>query len=262
MSPRAALTAGLLAATLAAPLAASRHVRAAGPDRMDRMDLTIYVQGDLIARGGVVVVNPVPVPPERWRAAVAATGPGLPPPADLGPAPAGEARLTLAVESRYANVQFLFPEGTRYTYRLRPHPGAGTPAAPNVQILEVAGDYELSVGFAGQQTSGDRTIRIPGPDTDERDARVLAVLARDRSALRPPIACAAQPATQICTFPAADWPAIAERWRTERLALDRDYRRMERLDACQRAAEQAGRPRNRCELVSGENEEPRYEYRP
>ncbi|MCZ0735335.1 hypothetical protein [Phreatobacter sp. AB_2022a] len=259
MSPRAALSAGLLAVALGALLAATPHVRAAGPERMD---LTIYVKGDLIARGGVIVVNPVPVPPEQWRAAVTATAPGLPPPADLGSPPAGEARLTLAVESRYANVQFLFPEGTRYTYRLRPHPDARAPAPPGVQILEVAGDHELSVGFAGQQTSGDRTIRIPGPDTDERDARVLAVIARDRSALQPRIACAAQPAIQLCTFPQADWPAITERWRKQRLALDREYRRMERLDECQQAAERDGRRRSACELVSGENEEPRYEYRP
>ena len=259
MSPRAALSAGLLAVALTAPLVAARHARAAGPERMD---LTIYVKGDLIARGGVIVVNPVPVPPERWRAAIAATEPDLPPPADLGPATAGEARLTLAAQSRYTNIQFLFPEGTRYTYRLRPHPDTDAPATPDIQILEVASDYELSIGFAGQQTSGDRTIRIPGPDTDERDARVLATIARDRSSLRPPITCAARPATQVCTVPAADWPAVAERWRKERLALDREYRRMQRLDECHQAADSAGRSRNRCALVSGENEEPRYEVRP
>lgn len=74
-------------------------------------DLTIYLSGDLWERGGVVYVNPIPVPEARWREVVASDNVVLLPPGDLRPiAPDGK-RMTVALDKQFGNVQFLYPAG-------------------------------------------------------------------------------------------------------------------------------------------------------
>lgn len=231
-------------------------------------DVTIYVSGALLERGGVVIVNPLPVSDAHWRQLDAARDSALPLPGNLPPiAPTGR-RMIVSIDRQFSEIQFLHPQGHgKYNFRFR------AMSAPNVNAEEletrwlsiggVDGETRLGEqmlhGFTGMPTSGFHAIQILNPQTSERAARVLATL-REGADVKP-LECETRAAVSVCTYAEADWPAIEVSWRTATAALEKEYRRMDALNACYRAAESAGKREGTCNLVSPESEEAIYEFR-
>jgi len=223
-------------------------------------DLTIYLSGDLWEHGGVVHVNPIPVPEARWREVVASENVALAPPGDLRPiAPDGK-RMTVTLDKQFGDVQFLYPAGRgKYTFRFRPHPGQAESPDRGARVLSIGGvqedtglGEEMAVGFTGMPTSGFQFFHIVAPDTNERSARVLSGLA-DR--LKPKdVSCTTRSATSVCTFADDSWPGIVKEWAKGKLELDQEYRRMDALKQCYDGAG-AMRGKGTCEpTVDGQGE--------
>lgn len=189
-------------------------------------DLTITVGGDLLRHGGVVTVYPVPVAPDVWARE---TG--------------GENAATIALDSRYTEVQLRYPSDATYTYRFRPAEGTPDAKAHGTQVLSVIGTDEndrgpqMKAGFTDAWSSGGRIIRVPslaevsGPDettrtmarwgeTEGRDA-VPPADERSARALLPvvefgpeglPLQCAGDGRVQVCTIARERWPLLEARW--------------------------------------------------
>lgn len=229
-------------------------------------DVTIYVSGVLLERGGVVIVNPLPVSDVRWRELDVQSDPALQPPGNLPAiAPAGR-RMVVSIDQPFSEIQFLYPQGRgKYTFRFRPRPGAGATDLETrlLSIGGIDGDTGLGQamphGFTGMATSGDQTIQIIGPQTSERAARVLATLRDDTHAK--PLTCDTRTAVSVCVYSASDWADVKKAWDTGTAALEKEYRRMETLNTCYREAERAAKGDGSCHLVSDESAEAVYEFR-
>lgn len=231
-------------------------------------DLTIFVSGDLLAQGGVVTVNPLPVPPERWAQVQAAENTTLPPPADLKPIATDGKRMTVTADRRYSDVQFLYPAGRKYTFRLRPAPDQPVSAeGRGTQLLSVGGvDMEtgqgqkMTFGFTDMATSGDQTIQVAAPDTDELSARALVGVVV-LGGTRPPMQCTTRSATSVCAPPDAAWPDVAARWEKAKAESIYEAKRHVALRKCYDTPPGRGQTQG-CELVSKPGEDPVYEYKP
>lgn len=230
-------------------------------------DLTIYLSGDLWERGGVVHVNPIPVPEVRWREVVASENVVLAPPGDLRPiAPDGK-RMTVALDKQFGNVQFLYPAGRgTFTFRFKPYPGKAVESADRgVRVLSIGGvqedtglGEEMTVGFTDMPTSGFQFFHIVAPDTNERSARVLSGLA-DR--LKPKdMSCMTRSATSVCTYVADAWPGIVKDWDKGKAELDQEYRRMDALKQCYDGAGTM-RGKGTCDPTVDEQGETTYTFR-
>lgn len=233
-----------------------------------RFDVTIYVSGELLERGGVVAVYPLPVSEQRWKGAVAQQANAIPPPADLSPIAADGARITLSLFEPFYQVQFLYPEGrNHYIFRFRPLPGAQAAKRElRTRVLTIGGvDGEtgkgetMTEGFVGSFTSGSQIIHINTQGINERAARVLAGMDEDLN--RKTLVCDTQAVVSACSYAPSDWPTVRLDWDKGRAALDKEYRRMETLDKCYRTAENEGKGEGNCVLTSEEPEEAVYDYR-
>ncbi|MEQ1651561.1 MAG: hypothetical protein ABL897_03645, partial [Hyphomicrobium sp.] len=221
-----------------------------------------------LERGGVVIVNPLPVSDARWSELNVEHDAALPLPGILPPiAPTGR-RMAVSIDRQFSEIQFLHPQGLgKYSFRFRPLSAANvnTPELETrwLSIGGVDGETRLGEemlhGFTGMPTSGFHAIQIVKPQTSERAARVLAAL-REGAEVKP-LECETRTAVSVCTYAEAEWPAIEDAWRKQTAALEKEYRRMDALDACYRAAESAGKRQGTCDLVSPESEEATYEFR-
>ncbi len=233
-----------------------------------KTDLTIYVSGELLERGGVVVVYPLPVSEQRWKVASTQQVNTVPPPVDLTPIASDGARVTVSLQEPFYQVQFLYPEGRdHFTFRFRSLPGTQTPERElTTQLLTVGGvDSETGLGetmhegFVGLSTSGTQIIHVNTTGINERAARVLAGIDEDMN--RRTLTCQTQALVSACTFSKTDWPLVRQDWAKGRADLDKEYRRMDTLNKCYRNAESQGRTGGTCELKSAEEDEAVYEYR-
>lgn len=121
-----------------------------------RTDLTIYVDGALLERGGLVVVLPTQVPLAEWRERQgrpnpAASDPRLDRRKPIGPA---DRRLSVRVSAVTAVVEFAYPQGGGFNYRVLPLPGSTVRP-------EQLGSLMLSTGQSGDRhpTTGERVKR-------------------------------------------------------------------------------------------------------
>ncbi|QEI08331.1 hypothetical protein FXN63_22700 [Pigmentiphaga aceris] len=230
-------------------------------------DVTIYLSGEIWARGGAVKVNPLPVSQARWREVLAADNVVIAPPGDLKPiAPDGK-RMTVVVDKQYADVQFLYPEGRgNFTFRFKPHPDEKIPAAErSVRILTIGGvdsntnlGEEMKVGFKGMPTAGIQVFHIIAPDTNERSARVLAGVADPINGMA--MTCAMRSATSVCTHDAQTWQTMVVQWEKEKIELDQEYRRMAALERCYDGAG-LQRGKGTCEPTVDSQGETTYTFR-
>lgn len=230
-------------------------------------DLTIYLSGDLWERGGVVYVNPIPVPEARWREVVASDNVVLLPPGDLRPiAPDGK-RMTVALDKQFGNVQFLYPAGRgKFTFRFKPYPGKAAESPDRgVRVLSIGGvqedtglGEEMTVGFTGMPTSGFQIFHIVAPDTNERSARVLSGLGDPWN--KRDMRCETRSATSVCVYPADTWQGIVEDWDKGKVELDQEYRRMDALEQCYDGAG-AMRGKGTCDPTVDDKGETTYTFR-
>ncbi|MGU3494447.1 hypothetical protein ACLBXM_10435 [Xanthobacteraceae bacterium A53D] len=187
-------------------------------------DLTIYVAGDLLRKGGVVSVNPLPVPRAEWEKIQAADNSPLPVPDKLKPIAEGGKRMSVVASGQYSHIQFFYPDDVTYTFRFRPHPEQAQEAkGQGTRPLTIGGvnsdtglGPEMEVGFKGRATSGDQTIQVIAPDTDELSARSLMGVV-ELMPNRPPLTCQTQSATAVCVVEPASWPKVAADWEKSRL---------------------------------------------
>lgn len=252
---------------LAVLLAATAVGCAESASEPAQSDLTIYVAGDLLAHGGVVVVNPLPVAPERWAQVSAAENVSLPPPADLKPIATDGKRMTVTADRQFSDVQFFYPAGREYTFRLRPAPDQRvTPEGRGTQLLSVGGvdmttgqGAKMAYGFTDMDTSGDQTIHVAAPDTDELSARALVgvVVLGMRT---PPMQCVTRSATSVCTPTDAAWPDVTARWETGKAESIYEQKRHVALRKCYDTPPGRGQTQG-CELVSPPGADPVYEYK-
>lgn len=259
------------AALLAVALCSSACSEAA-PDKT-QSDLTIFVGGDLLAKGGVVFIHPIPVPEERWRSIVAEENRTLPPPDGLKPIAEGGKRLTVTIESQASHVQFLYPQGDRkYTFRFRSHPDADEALKKDTGtgLLSIGGvdmntglGSEMRFGFTGMPDSGRQIIQVGRKGTDQLTARALVVaVEQPQPEPEETPSCVTRSATSVCGYDAGQWRRIAERWEKGRIESEWEQRRFKALDACHRGAEWKGRVGGQCDLKSAEGADPIiYEYR-
>lgn len=252
------LTKAAAISTLGFLLAACGEVE---PEQPVRSDLTIFLDGEILAKGGVIQVDPIPVPEARWRE-IAGAPPAQPAPPDgLEPIAENGRRWRVAVSDRYAQVQFLYPDDATYAFRFRPAAGANEAGGSfGTSVLTIGGvDMEgkgpaMDGGFAGLQTSGYQIIQVAGPETDESAARVLAGF---RSGADPmPLQCTTGGAVSVCLYPAQEWPELMKKWEIGNRDLALEKLRWAALDKCYRDAEWAFKGEGSCELVSGEGETP------
>lgn len=259
------------AALLAVALCSSACSEAA-PDKI-QSDLTIFIGGDLLAKGGVVFIHPIPVPEERWRMIVAEENRTLPPPDGLKPIAEGGKRLTATIESQAGHVQFLYPQGEgKYTFRFRPQPDADEELKKNTgtTLLSIGGvdmnsglGSQMRFGFAGLPDSGRQIIQVARKGTDQLTGRAL-VVAVEQPQPQPEEtpSCVTRSATSVCGYDASQWRRIAARWEKGRIEGEWEQRRFKALDACYRGAEARGRSGGHCDLKSTEGADPIvYEYR-
>ncbi|KRE17451.1 hypothetical protein ASE63_13450 [Bosea sp. Root381] len=233
-------------------------------------DLTIFVGGDMLAKGGVVFIHPLPVSEERWREIREAENRTLQPPEGLAPIADDGKRLTTTITGQAVHVQFLYPRGERrYMFRFRPVPEAGDAAAVGTRLLTVGGidsatglGPAMAFGFVGLHDVGDQTIQVARGDTDHFIARALvgAVGGYGQPLEKP--SCEMGSAVAVCGYDEAQWARIAQRWEEEHRKGEWERRRFKALDACYRGAERQGRTGGHCHLQGSDGEEPIvYEYR-
>lgn len=85
-------------------------------------DLTIEIDDDLRKQGRVILVYPIPVPPDVWLKAT------------------GERKTVIVrLEERYAQVQFRYPENKTYRSRFRGPAGESDSTNAATQVLSVIG---------------------------------------------------------------------------------------------------------------------------
>lgn len=259
------------AALLAVALCSSACSEAA-PDKT-QSDLTIFIGGDLLAKGGVVFIHPIPVPEERWRMIVAEENRTLPPPDGLKPIAEGGKRLTATIESQASHVQFLYPQGDgKYTFRFRPMPDADEELKKNTGtgLLSIGGvdmdsglGSEMRFGFTGLPDSGRQIVQVARKGTDGLTGRALVVaVEQPQPEPEETPGCVTRSATSVCGYDAAQWRRIAARWEKGRIEGEWEQRRFQALNACYRGAEAKGRSGGHCDLKSSEGADPIiYEYR-
>lgn len=232
-----------------------------------KTDVTIYVSGELLERGGVIVVYPLPVSEERWKSAIANHVNTLPPPSDLSPISRDGSRLTLSLTQPFYQVQFLYPEGRgNYVFHFRSLPDGKNAPQFATRLITVGGIDEdtgygeaMTDGFIGLPTSGMQIIQINTDGITERAARVLAGMRED---INPkPLLCETTSVTAKCTYSPVDWPVVRLDWQKGIEALDKEYRRMETLNKCYRTAESEGKTGGSCVQTSADSDEAVYEYR-
>ncbi|WP_439498797.1 hypothetical protein [Bosea sp. (in: a-proteobacteria)] len=259
------------AALLAVALCSSACTEAAADKTQS--DLTIFIGGDLLAKGGVVFIHPIPVPEERWGMIVAEENRTLPPPDGLKPIAEGGKRLTVTIESQASHVQFLYPQGEgKYTFRFRPMPDADEELKKNTGtgLLTIGGvnmedglGSAMRFGFTGLRDSGRQIMQVGRKGTDGLIGRTLvAAIEHPQPELEETPDCMTRSATSTCGYDAAQWRRIAARWEKQRIASEWEQRRFKALDACYRGAEWKGRSGGHCDLKSTEGADPIiYEYR-
>ncbi|WP_188582162.1 hypothetical protein [Azorhizobium oxalatiphilum] len=242
----------------------SSAAHAASDKRVDS-DLTIYVAGDLLRKGGVVSVQPLPVPRAEWDKINAADNAPVPPPEGLKPIGAGGKRMVVIASAQYSQIQFFYPEDVTYTFRFRPHPEqkdemrvTGTRALSIGGVNSDTGlGPQMEYGFKGRATSGDQTIQLVAPDLDEHTARSLMAVV-ELMPNRPPLACETRSATAVCAVEPATWPKVAADWEKSRL----DGITERKHDAARRACyDKAPAGNGSCVQVSADGAEPVYEFR-
>jgi hypothetical protein len=231
-------------------------------------DVTFFVSGELLERGGVVAVYPLPVSEARWKAAAAKQINVVPPPSDLTPIAATGRRYTAILSEPYHQVQFLYPEGhEHYAFHFRPLPGSSVPVAQlTTRAITIGGvdadsglGEEMTVGFVGLATSGSQLIHINLTRTSENAARVLDGIADEMNAK--PMTCSVAAVISVCSFATADWPAVRADWASGIKELEKGQRGYVALNKCYRDAESAGKLGGHCVLISDEAAEEQYEYR-
>jgi hypothetical protein len=195
------------------------------PARAAASDLTIDVAGDLAKLGGVVTVHTIKVPPEEWAKTVAPN-----------------ARSSVRVEQRYAEVQLRYPADGSFVYRFRRADATTPDTRQPTFVLSIIGTNEtsegseLKSGFTGAVPSGGRIIRVPPaaeisgedeatrsmarwgevvgrdppPPADSRSARSLEFVAGNDE--RPHYVCSGAANVQVCTVAAERWPLMEMRW--------------------------------------------------
>lgn len=225
-----------------------------------RSDLTIYLSGELLALGGVVFVNPIPVPRERWEQVAAADNMTLPPPADLKPIASDGKRMTVTADQRVTNVQL---PGSTYTFRFRPVPGQ-TAEGRGASVLSIGGvdaqtglGLKMKYGFTGLSTSGDQILQVHAPGLDELSARALVGVVDGADT---PMRCTTRSATSVCAPTDEVWPQIVMAWNKARVESVFERKRQDALRKCYDASPARGAGHS-CDLVSKPGEDPVYEYR-
>jgi hypothetical protein len=201
-------------------------------------DLIIEVGPTVFEHGGVLTVYPIPTADKNWEK----IGKSVSPP-------------TVRLDERYGVVQFRYPRGAEYTFRVRPVEGIEGREAFLSQVLSIIGTDEkgngpqMELGFTGEYSSGGQTIRsLPRneyagadestranarwgyteslddpPPADERGARSLIGVV-ELGARPLPLTCEGDLRAQVCTIPperhaemdALWWRSVAES-RLERL---------------------------------------------
>jgi hypothetical protein len=231
-------------------------------------DVTLYVSGELLERGGVVAVYPLPVSDARWKAVAAQQANTVPPPLDLTPIAATGRHFTAILTQPYHQVQFFYPEGSKhYAFRFRPLPGSHeSEALLTTRAISIGGVHtgtglgeEMTTGFVGLATSGSQVIHVNLARTTENAARVLGGMADEMNAK--PITCTVAAVISVCSFATADWPRIRANWSKGIQKLEKEQRGFVALNKCYREAESAGKSGGRCVLISDEAAEEQYEYR-
>lgn len=246
----------------------------AAPDKI-QSDLTIFIGGDLLEKGGIVFVHPIPVSEERWRLIVAEENRTLPPPDGLKPIAETGKRLTVTIESQASHVQFLYPQGHgTYTFRLRPRPDADADAElkkeTGTRLLSNGGvdmdsglGSEMRFGFTGLPDSGRQIIQVARKGTEPATGRALvAVIEYPQPEREETPTCVGRSATSVCGYDASQWRPIAMRWERQRIEGEWEQRRFQALNVCYRRAETESRGSGSCELKSADGADPIiYEYR-
>jgi hypothetical protein len=237
-------------------------------------DLTIYLDGDMLAKGGVVFVHPLPVSQERWNGIRAEDNRTLPPPDDLKPIAEGGKRFTTTVTGQAVHLQFLYPEGERrYTFRFRPVPGSAEVeggGAVSTRLLSIGGidsdtgkGQTMEFGFIGLHDVGDQTIQVARKGADHYVARALvSAIEHPQPGEKEHPNCAMKSAIALCGYDAEQWSRLAARWEQNRQESEWDRRAYPLFNACHRDAERQGRTGGLCILKSVKGADPIvYEYR-
>jgi hypothetical protein len=245
----------------------------AGPTNLwaeePQMDVTIYLGGDLLHKGGVVTVYPLPVPKQRWHEAVTQQVNSIAPPEGLEGIGSDGTRVATLLDKPFHQVQFLYPEGKgNFVFRFRPIPAeAKRYADVKNRLLEIGGTdgstglgESMTNGFTGLATSGMQTFQINIAASDETAARAMISVAYYE--VNPPaLACETKAVLAICGYDDTTWPQVQQRWQATIAAVAKEDRRMKALDACYRGAESVGKSGGFCHQLSADSEEAVYEYR-
>lgn len=233
------------------------------------MDVTIYLAGDLLQKGGVVTVYPLPVPEQRWRDAMTHQVNAIEPPTGLEAIASNGARVAAVLDKPFHQLQFLYPEGKgNFSFRFRPISAEATRYA-NVKnrLLDIGGTERstglgesMMHGFTGLPTSGLQNFQINIAASDETAARALISVVYYE--INPPaLTCETRAVLAVCGYDDKTWPQVHIRWQSTIAAIAKEDRRMKALDACYRSAEAEGKSGGFCHQLSADSEEAVYEYR-
>lgn len=152
---------------------------AAAEDGLVRADVSIYLEGALLERGGTVFVLPREVAAEAW-----ASSPDLPNPArsdqrldDRRPTGEGDRRLSVLASGQVSIVRFDYPVGGTYDFRFLPALDSGVaPEGLGSVLVEVGTTYDYHPETRAEVFVPQvQVITILGPDGDPARARALAI---------------------------------------------------------------------------------------
>ena len=159
---------------------ASLHVRpdvAVARDKPMKADVTIYLDGPLLNRGGTVFVVPREVPSHEWKPQS-----DLPNPArsdsrldERKPITERDRRLSVRASAQVSVVRFDYPAGGTFEFRFLPSRESGVPPEKQGSVLVETGntyDYHPKTD-AEMFIPRYQVLTILGPDADETQSRAL-----------------------------------------------------------------------------------------
>lgn len=158
--------------------AAHGYSYAAGTqDASPRSDVTIYLDGLLLDRGGTVFVVPREVPLDDWKSASNQPNPALTDPRldEREPLTAADRRLSATASGQVSVVRFDYPAGGSYGFRFLPSLESGVPPESQGSILvEVGNTYDYHPETREEMFVPQMQVfSILGPDGNESTSRAL-----------------------------------------------------------------------------------------
>lgn len=164
----------LVVAAIITALPFSAH---AGSDSPVKSDVTIYLDGPLLHRGGTVFVVPRAVSSDAWKISHDLPNPARSDPRLYARKPLsdGDRRLSVTASGQISVVRFDYPDEGTFNFRFVPAPESGVPPEKQSSVLLSTGnsyDYHPQTGkemFVPQL----QIVAIAGPDADEGKSRAL-----------------------------------------------------------------------------------------